>query len=268
MIEDHRLTKDLRAAAVLLSQGEARYLVDLFYTIQDYRIRSANQVRACAEADEPNELVAWMAQQTVHLEADIKKAMDTYSDSQLVGRWSKSICGIGEILAAGLLAHIDMNHCPTVGKLWAFAGLDPTKQWGKSQKRPWNARLKVLCWKIGESFVKVKGRDNDIYGHVYTERREYEDKRNETGELADQAEAKLERFNIGKKTEAYGHYSNGRLPPGHLHARAKRYAVKLFLSHWHHVAHIQHFRVEPPKPYIIEHGGHTDFIAPPNWPMK
>ena len=52
------------------------------------------------------------------------------------------------------------------------------------------------------------------------------------------------RYKIGKTTEAYAAYSAGRLPPGHLHARAKRWAVKLF-------------GVPAPKPYVLsqlEHG--------------
>ena len=31
--------------------------------------------------------------------------------------------------------------------------------------------LKELCWKIGESFVKVKGNPADIYGKIYEERK-------------------------------------------------------------------------------------------------
>ncbi len=38
-------------------------------------------------------------------------------------------------------------------------------------------------------------------------------------------------FNIGKSTEAYGHYSTGHLPPAPIDARARRWTVKLFLAH-------------------------------------
>lgn len=133
--------------------------------------------------------------------------------------------------------------------------------------RPWNAALKTLCWKIGESFVKVSGNENDFYGKVYLERKRYEAERNEQGLYAAQAEAKLREFNIGKETEAYAAYSSGKLPPAHLHSRAKRYAVKLFLAHYHHVAFVTHYGTAPPKPYIIAHGEHTHFIAPPNYPI-
>jgi transposase len=133
--------------------------------------------------------------------------------------------------------------------------------------RPFNARLKVLCWKIGESFVKVKNNDEDIYGKVYDLRKRLEEERNESGQFADQAKAKLEKFKIGKDTDAYKAYSAGKLPPAHIHARAKRYAVKLFLAHYHHVAYEVQYGETPPKPYVIEHLGHAHYIAPPNWPM-
>ena len=95
-----------------------------------------------------------------------------------------------------------------------------------------------------------------------------EQERNELGLFKDQAERKLETTRIGKDTEAFKWYSQGMLPPAHIQSRAKRYAVKLFLAHWHHVAYEDHYGTQPPKPYVIEHGGHVHYIAPPNWPMQ
>ena len=102
-------------------------------------------------------------------------------------------------IAAGFLAHIDIERAPTVGHIWRFAGLDPTQKWEKKTKRPWNADLKTLCWKLGESFVKVKGNENDIYGKVYEARKAQEVLRNEAGELADQAADVLKNKRIGKQ---------------------------------------------------------------------
>ena len=42
----NKLTKDLRAATKFLSQEEARYLVDLYYQMQEDRKRTGNQVRS------------------------------------------------------------------------------------------------------------------------------------------------------------------------------------------------------------------------------
>ena len=90
---------------------------------------------------------------------------------------------------------------------------------------------------------------------------------NEAGAYKGQAEAKLLKFKIGQDTDAYKAYSQGKLPPAHIHARAKRYAVKLFLAHYHHVGYELLHGELPPRPFVIEHMGHVDYMGPPNWPM-
>jgi hypothetical protein len=102
--------------------------------------------------------------------------------------------------------------------------------------RPWNTGLKVLCWKIGECFVYVSGKEDAYYGEVYSKRKKFETARNEGGYNATAAEI-LKSKRIGEDTVAFEYYSKGKFPPAHVHARAKRYAVKLFLSHFHHVAY-------------------------------
>ena len=258
-----RLSRDLKKSAGLLSPTEARYLVDSYYAIQEYRKAAGNQVRALSESEEPCEVIRWLNTQMETLEGQIKRALDAWTDNQSVGLWAKSITGIGPVISAGLLAYIDIRKAPTVGHIWRFAGLDPTQSWGKGQKRPWNAGLKTLCWKIGESFVKVSGLESDVYGKVYLARKEQEVSRNDSGAFADQAVTALQK-KIGKSTEAYKAYSDNRLPPAHLHSRAKRYAVKLFLSAYHEAAYFDHYGVLPPKPYVIEHMGHAHYIAAPN----
>lgn len=258
----HKLRRDIKSAAVTLSDDEARFLVDYYYIVQEDRKRANNQERAMA--NEPHAVISWLAEQSRALENTIKGVLGVYAAGRPAGRWAQSITGIGPVISAGLLAHIDITEAPTVGHIWRYAGLDPTQSWNKGEKRPWNASLKTLCWKIGESFVKVSNNDRDIYGHVYVERKEQEIAKNEAGEFAEQAAAKLAKFKIGKDTDAYKAYSIGKLPPAHIHARAKRYAVKLFLSHFHEAMYREACGKRPPLPYIIEHGGHTHFIAMPD----
>lgn len=259
-----RLTRDEMNAAETMTDQEARYLVDTYYQMQEFRKRTANQTRTATQMEEPNDTLRWYVDEFAKLEGQIKRALDRYSSTNMPGQWSRSIVGIGPVIAAGLMAHIDFERAKTAGAIWRYAGLDPTSVWNKGEKRPWNASLKVICWKIGESFVKVSGNDEDIYGKVYIERKALEAGRNEAGEYADQAKAKLERFNIGKTTDAYAHYSAGRLPPAHIHSRAKRYAVKLFLAHYFEVGFFLEHGKRAPMPYIIEHGGHTHYLEPPN----
>jgi hypothetical protein len=155
-------------------------LVDGYYMIQEMRKRANNQILAMAA--EPHTLIGWLAGQNEIMEGQIKRALDTYTDNaRPVGTWLKSIYGIGPVIAAGLLAHIDIKRAPTVGHIWAFAGLDPSKKWKKSQKRRWNAGLKTLCCKAGQSFMKFHKQAQCVYGAVYVERKAYEIDRNERG---------------------------------------------------------------------------------------
>ena len=321
-----RLTRDLKESALRLTSNEARYLVDYYYKLQDDRIRSASQVRSSEEGEE----VSWInfvQQHLTALENRIKSALGIYAGGQPLGAWSQSITGIGPVISAGLLAHIDISRTPHAGALWRLGGLDPTLEWlGKEKskklvdeviekktgrvtadhllvigertnrspsslkkmatspkpgsdtaqkltkdslkkalsRRPWNAQLKVLTWKIAESFVKQQNsRGGEFYGGYYLERRAMEEAANEKGEYKEQALAKAK--TVGKSTEAYKFYSKGLFPPGHIYARSKRWVVKLFLSHYHHVGY-EILHGEPPaRPWIITHGGHSDFIPPPNW---
>lgn len=257
-----RLSKDLVSAAQTLSHSEARFLVDAYYLMQDARIRANAQVRALGASGEPHDVLRWLAAQNDALEGQVKRALTKYAESQRLGEWALSVHGIGPIITAGLLAHIDIGKAPTVGHIWRFAGLDPTLKWEKKTRRPWNASLKSLCWKIGESFVKTSGNEEAFYGRIYQERKAYEIARNERGELAEQAAAALAAKRIGKDTPAYQAYHAGKLPPAHLHARAKRYAVKLFLAHYHEVGYQHLHGCAPPLPYPIAYLGHVHKIDP------
>ena len=255
-----RLTRDLRTAATTLSDVEARYLVDAYYILQEDRKRTGNQ--AMAMSAEPHTVIAWLHEQNRVLEQQIKAALDRYTDGKPIGRWLKSIHGIGPVIAAGLLAQIDIARAPTAGHIWRFAGLDPTLVWNKGEKRPWNASLKTLCWKIGQSFMKFSGSEECFYGHIYRERKDYEIKRNEAGGNAARAAELLPKFK--KTSEAHKHLSAGKLPPAQIDARARRYAVKLFLSHLHARWYEEHTGESPPKPYPIGILGHAHEIAAPD----
>jgi hypothetical protein len=250
-----RMSRDIAIAAKTLSDDEARFLVDAYYMMQDDRKRSHNQVRALGESAEPNSVLNWLAEQSETLEKQIKRALDQYTQGHVMGAWMRQVHGIGPVLSAGLLAHIDIEKAPTVGHIWSFAGLDPTKQWEKGQRRPWNAQLKTLCWKIGQSFMKFSNDEDCVYGHLYKERKAYEIARNDRGE--NEVVAKEKALKVGKTTDAYKHYSIGKLPPAQIDARARRYAVKQFLSDMHGAWYTIHYGKEPPLPYPIAILGHA-----------
>jgi hypothetical protein len=265
-----RLTRDLKNASVRLTTKEARYLVDLYYQMQANRIVAGNQTKALEKTQEPHETIVWVAGQANILENEIKKALDVYSASLPMGQWARSIVGIGPVIAAGLLAHIDVTKVKSAAGIWRFAGLDPTVVWKKKQKRPWNASLKLLCFKIGDSFIKQQNHPDDIYGHLYAIRRAKENDKNENGLLKSEADRMLATKTWDKKTVSYGKYVNGELPDAQLLRRSARWAVKVFLSHYYEVAyHYEHGQF-PARPFAFDILGHdpNHIIPIPNNPFE
>jgi len=128
-------------------------------------------------------------------------------------------------------------------------------------KVPYNKDLKVLMYKIGESFIRVQNKPNSLYGKIFKQRKNYEIMKNERGDYADQAAKSLKRF--GKDTESYKWYKQGKLPPAHIINRAKRYTVKLFISHLFEAMYYNKYGRYCSDPYIISFGAeHGDYIGP------
>lgn len=292
------MIKALRQEGGGITDSEARFLVDLYYTMQDQRVRVNNQCKGLdrdakkTDTDaEPHEALDWTLSQFSTLEGQVAKLLTVYTQKHPMAWFFDQTLGIGPILAAGLLAHIDIRKAPTAGHIWRFAGLDPTMKWEKKTKRPWNADLKKLCWKIGDSFVKVSSNPKDVYGAIYRKRKEYEWERNLRGENAAAAASALEAKKLGKETDAKAWYSGDcdaakageileggksptaaqckggtglpMLPPAQIDMRARRYAVKMFLSHLQHRWWEETYGEAPPKPFAISILDHAHFVEPP-----
>lgn len=258
-----KLTKDLLKAAETIQDDEARYLIRCYYIMQQQRMRAASQIRSMSKDNKPNSVIGWYFDNSKTLEGVVASALAIHAKQQPLGRWAMSVCGIAHIFASGLAAHVDVT-VPTPSNIWRFAGLDPTITWGKKEKCPWNADLKTICWNMGESFVKQQNRKHDFYGKFYRDRKGVEREKNESGEYAGQAKKALETKRYGQQTVAYAYYKKGKLPPAQIHSRAKRYAVKIFLSHYHAVGQFIKLGRLPAKPYAFVFMGHAHLIAPPN----
>lgn len=303
-----------------MTRREIRYLVDIYYQLQDYRIATGNQ--DFSMQDEPSQnYVVW--NMVFHaLESEAKRQLEAWvKQGPPATLWAYDRIGIGPVLAAGITAFTDVSIATTVSKLWRIAGLDPTVSWLGKEKgsamvkevlsgqkkgrgrdwdaafaalavrtnrkaeslrasamrfgdgkvtqesvekaaalRPWNRQFKVLCWKCGESFWKVHNKGS-WYGMYASARKQEYIEKNLDGGFHDLAEQTLA-SGKGVSSQNKATYKMGMLPDGRIHAMAKRRAVKLFLSHFWVMAYRDHYKKDPPLPWIIEHGGHTDIVMP------
>lgn len=128
-------------------------------------------------------------------------------------------------------------------------------------KPPYNTDLKKVMYLIGEAFMKVSKRGS-LYGEVYASRKADEQLNNENGKYANQAKAMLASKNYDKNTDTYKALSEGKLADGHITQRAKRYAVKLFISHVYEAMYYDAFHTNAPRAYVLVFQGHHDYIPP------
>lgn len=258
--------RDVRAMSAGLDPAAVQSLVDMYYTLQEKRMAYAAKARELEKAGSPSSLVSHYADTLKLMESSLKYPLQQFAQSTTTGSWAMSQYGIGPVLAAGLLSYIDITKAQTAGSIWRYAGLDPTSKWEKGQIRPFNAELKVLCWKIGQSFMKFSGKDQCFYGKLYLSDKVRRTEMNENGEFADRAKQILTEKNW-KANQSRATLESGKLPLGQIDAQARRYAVKIFLSHYHEVAYQDHFGEPAPKPYILAHGDHVHRIEVPNSPF-
>jgi hypothetical protein len=261
-----RFNRDVRSLATEMDQNSTRKLVDAYYTIQENRMAFSAQARELQSQGSPSELVEFLSYNLQLMEKSLKFPLESFADSTVAGKWALSQYGIGPVLAAGLCAHIDITKAPTAGSVWRYAGLDPTQKWEKGQKRPFNAELKTLCWKIGQSFMKFHKRDECFYGQLYRQDKDRRVSKNEAGDYADFAKEILDTKNF-KANQTRATLETGILSDAQIDAQARRFAVKIFLSHYHAVAFQAHYGEPAPRPYIIAHGDHVHEIAIPGNPF-
>jgi len=161
---------------------------------------------------------------------DIKDAIKTHEPGIVL--WTSGIRGIGPILTAGLIAVIrDPARFSNPSKVWKYFGLDvvdgKARRRKKGEKLTWNPFAKVLAWKIGEAFVK----QGKFFREMYLEEKE---------------KAKRKHPDWSKL---------------HIHNHAKRVVAKRFLAlFWAKWRQLKGLPV--PKPYPVEHLGHTTVLTP------
>jgi hypothetical protein len=251
LIEEYRLSSD-----------EVGEVVELYYDAQELRIMHANKLRS---EGEELPLKLWLGTWLERGEKLMRDKLKEWIESEAApaeAKWAYAQAGIGPVIAAGLSAYIDVNKAKHVSSLWKFAGFAPgADRKVKGTKLAYCAPLKTLCWKLGESFVKVSGKPDAFYGKLWAQFKAREIERNESGRYKDAA-AEVLRSKKMKEPEVIERLKSGKLTDGHLHQRSKRLAVKIFLSHyWVKAREARGLPVT--DPYAIRILSHEGKIEPP-----
>lgn len=205
-----------------------RQLVEIYYDVQDVRIRSFNRLRQVGEVKGVNPDILKQLENQIkdYIAAEVK-------DIPIVKVFLKPIKGIGPILSGGLLAWLDPHKAPHASSFWRYCGLHVTNGHAikreKGKKLDFPLRLRTLTWKVAKSFVRAR---TPFYRDIYDEAKVIgnEKLRNpiqnpENCPLYKDCVAKLR-----GKAKRIG--TNSKKPPCKLHidSRAMRKMVKRFLA--------------------------------------
>lgn len=155
-----------------------RILVDLREMMQKQRIGFGNRAAALARGADAGDgrSEAFMARWHEHFavverqaDAEIGEAVKEYP----IYEYLRRVRGVGPMLAAQLIAMIDIGRANTVSALWRYAGyavIDGERERPtKGEKLHYNARLKKVCYLLGMSFLKT----NSPYRAVYDDGRAF-----------------------------------------------------------------------------------------------
>jgi hypothetical protein len=309
-----------------LGRDEVRYLVGMYYDLQEMRKSTANQDRALDERAEPSVLATAYAGHFAAMESKTQALLREWCLSDPLSRWAIKAKGLGPVIVAGLASHIDLSRASSPSALHRFAGYDPSQEWvgrdggrdvvaeameavggdveaaiplicrrvgmrpetlrkfagttatGEARKitaatlaqaaarRPWNAALKTLCWKLSDVWMKFGTRHPDsLYARLYREHKAKLLEKNDAGGYAASAKQTLADRKFGA-SDTRDEYEAGRWPAGRIDLTARRKAVRVFLSHYWTQGWLLRnpgkTENDVPRPWIIAHGGHVDLIGP------
>jgi len=178
---------------------ELKRLVDIFYDVQDVRIRTANRERTI-----PGHTEGLYSDRLKRVERELLRNISMQLKDVPIWRgWLSTVKGIGPTLGAGWIANVmiayrpvkSLEACseiqrafhlktkdkkillptirgigafPNLSKFWKWLGLDveeghaPRRAQGKKYGR--NPKMAVLCWKTRKQFIMV---GNETYRPLY-----------------------------------------------------------------------------------------------------
>ena len=140
--------------------------------------------------------------------------------------WFSRVKGIGKENIGKVVGLIDIERAPTISSLWKFAGFSvengaaPKRRKGGG-KLEYNSQLRSMCWRLGSSLLRAKGKFYDYY--LKEKDKYYQRYENQGVEIV--PATSLPKDKDGKRYEPEGIISEG-----HIHNRALRKMIKMFLA--------------------------------------
>jgi len=222
--------------------GILRALVDHRAALQAERIRWGNRLAAATGGEDIASDGELRMAQKWH---EIYSRLETDADAEITRIIKdhplmpqlRQVRGVGPLLAAKMLALIDITRADSVSALWRYAGygvIDGQRERPtKGEKLHYNIRLKTTLYLVAGSFLK----SSSPYRRVYDD------------------------------AKAFYQANRPEWTKSHIHAASMRKMIKVFLSHlWNRWRALEGLPIRPL--YVHEKLGHTTVFTPEEfgWP--
>lgn len=170
--------------------------------------------------------------------------------------WFNRVKGVGFENIGKVVGLIDITKASYVSSLWKYAGFSVEDGKAPKQKkgevREFNLQLRSMCWRLGTSLMRAKGK----YYDFYQEKKVADIAKIQQRGITILPQEELDRLKKKKNFDPTVYMSEG-----HVHGRALRKAIKLFLSHlW--VVWREAEGLTIAKPYAHAELGHQHYIDP------
>lgn len=231
-------------AGPVLSAEQARWVFCYYIAVQRQRLRAQQQAQ-----HQPDMILTAIVQEHLdYLRASEERArrqLHDFVSRHPVGSWLLTERGIGSLLAAALIAYLDVAKAKNYRSFWQYAGLTPGAIYRRGHVNGWNRQLRRVCYLLGECLMRARNHEASTYGKLYDCYKQAEVEHNERGDFAAQAAQVLAAKHIRADRPTALAYREGRLPPAHLHARARRRMVKDLLADIYVALYFRHKRMMP-----------------------
>ncbi|GAH00009.1 unnamed protein product, partial [marine sediment metagenome] len=234
-------------------------MVDAALAIEKLRVASevrqshlALQNRQDPETDE-------LHQHLNDLEDYVDERVASLIESHPAYDWFSCVKGVGKENIAKVVGLMDIEKAEHISSLWKFAGFSveggvaPKRRKGGG-KLEYNSQLRSMCWRLGSSLIRVKGK---FYDYYLEEKDKYYQKYKNRG-------VQIVPATSLPKKEGKRYEPDDMMSEGHVHNQAMRKMIKLFLAClW--LVWRESEKLPVTSPYAIGILEHTSLISP--WGM-
>lgn len=235
---------------------ELLFLGKTIESVQKMRVAADVRISHLSKNKKKCRVTELITDQEKRLEGLLNDELKGIMEKHPTHGWSIGIKGVGLINLGKVVSFIDIERATNISKLWRYCGFacdenGNAERATKGQKLHFNRQLKSLCWRLGKSLIRAKGK---YYAYYREEKTKLEQRETGKGRKIVPSN-KLPKVN-GKHIE-----TDEFIGKGHVDNMALRKMIKLFLSHlW--MIWREEEGLPITNPYVHDIGGHANFIDP------